>query len=144
MGWGVISCFVVPHNCHDYVFVYLKFFVHDLREVKVLFSKGKHSSAPIFYHRNTCDISIIISIFFYKRKICLLINPHSNVCIVCVIPQSTSYPRKKCMGDMWHPRPQSHPCFMTLYLISPWTKWPPFCRRYFQMHFCEWKFLYFD
>ena len=24
--------------------------------------------------------------------------------------------------------------------ISPWTKWMPFCRWYFQMHFHEWKF----
>ena len=30
------------------------------------------------------------------------------------------------------------------YLITPWAKWPPFCRRYFQMHFREWKVLYFD
>ena len=22
----------------------------------------------------------------------------------------------------------------------PWTKWPPFCRQYFEMHFREWKF----
>ena len=29
-------------------------------------------------------------------------------------------------------------------LISPWTKWPPFHRRYFQVHFCEWKILYLD
>ena len=28
--------------------------------------------------------------------------------------------------------------------FSPGTKWPPFRRRYFQMHFCEWKVLYFD
>ena len=27
---------------------------------------------------------------------------------------------------------------------SPWTRWPPFRRRYFQMHFREWKVLYFD
>ena len=27
--------------------------------------------------------------------------------------------------------------------ISPWTKWPPFRRRYFQMHFPDWKVLYF-
>ena len=26
--------------------------------------------------------------------------------------------------------------------ISPWTKWPPFHRRHFQMHFREWIFLY--
>ena len=26
------------------------------------------------------------------------------------------------------------------WLISLWTKWLPFCRRYFQMHFHEWKF----
>ena len=26
---------------------------------------------------------------------------------------------------------------------TPWTKWPPFRRRYFQMHFHEWKLLYF-
>ena len=25
----------------------------------------------------------------------------------------------------------------------PWTKWPPFCRRYILMHFREWKVLYF-
>ena len=25
-----------------------------------------------------------------------------------------------------------------------WTKWPPFRRRYFQMHFHEWKVFYFD
>ena len=25
--------------------------------------------------------------------------------------------------------------------ISPWTKWSPFLRRYFQMHFLEWKVL---
>ena len=29
-------------------------------------------------------------------------------------------------------------------LICPWTKWPPFHRQYFQMHFQEWKVLYFD
>ena len=29
-------------------------------------------------------------------------------------------------------------------IISPWTKWPPFRRRYFHMHFLEWKYLYFD
>ena len=34
---------------------------------------------------------------------------------------------------------------MTLFnLPPPWTKWPPFCRRYFQMHFCAWKVSYFD
>ena len=26
----------------------------------------------------------------------------------------------------------------------PWTKWPSFRRRYFQMHFREWKVSYFD
>ena len=31
-----------------------------------------------------------------------------------------------------------------LKLICPWTKWPPFRRRYFQMHFRQWKVLYFD
>ena len=33
-------------------------------------------------------------------------------------------------------------CFTNIifiFLISPWTK---FCRRYFQMHYCEWKVLY--
>ena len=29
------------------------------------------------------------------------------------------------------------------YLISPWTKWPPFHRWHFQVHFYEWKFVYF-
>ena len=29
-------------------------------------------------------------------------------------------------------------------LISPWTKWPKLRRRHFQMHFHEWKVLYFD
>ena len=26
----------------------------------------------------------------------------------------------------------------------PWTKWPPFRKRHFQMNFLEWKFLCFD
>ena len=26
----------------------------------------------------------------------------------------------------------------------PWTNWPPFPRRYFRAHFCEWKRLHFD
>ena len=30
------------------------------------------------------------------------------------------------------------------YLISPWTKWPPFHRRRFHMHFHEENVLYFD
>ena len=30
------------------------------------------------------------------------------------------------------------------WLISLWTKWPQFHRRYFQLHFREWKVLYFD
>ena len=25
------------------------------------------------------------------------------------------------------------------YLIFSWTKWPPFRRRHFQVHFCEWR-----
>ena len=29
-------------------------------------------------------------------------------------------------------------------LITPWTKWLPFRIQYFQMHFREWKVLYFD
>ena len=29
-----------------------------------------------------------------------------------------------------------------LKLISQWTKWPPFRRRYFQTHFCEWSFVF--
>ena len=29
-------------------------------------------------------------------------------------------------------------------LISSWTKWMPFRRQQFEMHFYEWKFLYFD
>ena len=29
-------------------------------------------------------------------------------------------------------------------LVYPWTKWTPFRRQHFQMHFLEWKFLNFD
>ena len=29
-------------------------------------------------------------------------------------------------------------------ILPPPTRWPPFRRRYFQTHFREWKFLYFD
>ena len=32
--------------------------------------------------------------------------------------------------------------FALFLLISPWAKWPPFRRRYFQLHFREWKYLY--
>ena len=36
---------------------------------------------------------------------------------------------------------QTAPLTINLFL---WTKWPRFRRRYFQMHFREWKVLYFD
>ena len=32
----------------------------------------------------------------------------------------------------------------SILVISPWTKWPSFHRRYFQMPFHLWKILYFD
>ena len=34
--------------------------------------------------------------------------------------------------------------FPPLMLLFSWAKWSPFRRRYFQMHFLEWKVLYFD
>ena len=38
-----------------------------------------------------------------------------------------------------------YPCERPSFNSSPpWAKWPPFCRWYFQMHFCEWKILYFE
>ena len=33
---------------------------------------------------------------------------------------------------------------MQLLTHCPWTKLLPFHRQQFQMHFCEWKYLYFD
>ena len=33
--------------------------------------------------------------------------------------------------------------FVIQYLNSPWTKWRPFCRRHFQIHFLEWKSMNF-
>ena len=33
---------------------------------------------------------------------------------------------------------------LTIISALPWTKWPPFHRQYFQMHFHEWKLLYFN
>ena len=33
---------------------------------------------------------------------------------------------------------------LLIQLISPWTKWLRFRKRYFQLHFREWKVLYFD
>ena len=65
-------------------------------------------------------------------------------------------------GQMDHMKPRENKAYKTvcifhgIYCINairtngvnssshPWTKWPPFRRRYFQMHFPEWKFLYFD
>ena len=32
----------------------------------------------------------------------------------------------------------------TTWLISPWTKWPPFRGRFFQMHFLQWTWIDFD
>ena len=36
--------------------------------------------------------------------------------------------------------PTTKPLILCSKPISPWTKWPPFRRRYFRMHFREWKF----
>ena len=35
-------------------------------------------------------------------------------------------------------------CISECWTRLPWTKWPPFRRRYFQIHFREWKCLNFD
>ena len=29
-------------------------------------------------------------------------------------------------------------------IVSPWTRWQPFGKRYILVHFCEWKLWYFD
>ena len=36
------------------------------------------------------------------------------------------------------------PASVAVNSFPPWTKWPYFRRGYFQMHFCDWKVLYFD
>ena len=41
-------------------------------------------------------------------------------------------------GNNFHMKPA-----MVLLTHLPWTKWSPFRRRYFQVHFREWKVLYF-
>ena len=33
-------------------------------------------------------------------------------------------------------------CGWLIHHIETWTKWPTFCRRYFQLHFLEWKSLF--
>ena len=49
----------------------------------------------------------------------------------------------------WHDDKHSKPMFLSQaenVLMSFWwfPKWPAFCRRRFQMHFNEWKWLHFD
>ena len=43
----------------------------------------------------------------------------------------------------WKHRLQK-PSAKLLTLIFPWTKWPPFRRRCFQMHFREWSFVFWS
>ena len=45
-------------------------------------------------------------------------------------------------GHQWIPLMKaSHKSIFLDWLISPWTKWQPFCRQHIQLHFHEWKFV---
>ena len=52
-------------------------------------------------------------------------------------------PRNSFMsGSYWAHRKSEFMQVMSQH-IEAWTKWPPFCRRYFQLHFLERNFSYF-
>ena len=95
------------------------------------------------------------------------VNSHNAHCSTCRTPhirwylrhERRNHCRESVVTDYWKPesRPIPEwwyiPCKIHGYSIavcatmvnsSPWTKWPPFRRRYFQIHFHEWKILYFD
>ena len=48
------------------------------------------------------------------------------------------------IGQTFNSQAKPHITIVYALIHLPRTKWPPFRRRYFQMHFREWKVLYFD
>ena len=61
---------------------------------------------------------------------------------VCITKQLKYIEFQRRVGALW-PRLWSYTSLYNVLTQLPWTKWSPFCRRYFQTHFCEWKILYF-
>ena len=118
------------------------------------FPSQKASNAEIFslswhHHDNNKPCSIPVLLFLPAR---LLIDQNSFD-----VPHITSWRYVIVATQGLVTRNNMHCCMVTgitytkLFwsyhvpqLISPWKKWPPFCRRYFQMQFREWKVLYFD
>ena len=69
------------------------------------------------------------------QKHLLLLLPLMGSYWVLVLWEEDSTDNKKLTAALVHSK--------KWYFINLWTKWQPFCRRYFQVHFREWKVLYF-
>ena len=79
---------------------------------------------------------LALNLSFVKFFIFTLIKPHSSKCFWFF----NSNPKWQLYIDM----AAYGLSYFGSELIFPWTKWPPFRRRLFQMYFLEWKFLYFN
>ena len=98
-------------------------------------------------------LSITPNIMEYK--LCAICLSPPMLCKVCLISLDLDSPEEhvfwsmKTMKVTWLrqlalQRHMQH--LQLLYVLThlPCTKWPPFRRRYFKMHFHEWKVLYSD
>ena len=90
-------------------------------------------------HVSDCHCNGIMETQWFGSKQTTLMY---GVCSSDVAPSNRQWKIARSMLGCGQPAVLQHHRLQQL--ISPWTKWPPFRRRYFQMHFREWKVVYFD
>ena len=84
-------------------------------------------------HQYTCYLLKIIFI---------LVNQHWLLSDMNVIQRIWYFCEIIYTPNRIYPHPRNVPRYITKH-IEPETKWPPCCRRHFQMHALEWKFMNF-
>ena len=90
------------------------------------------------------DLHLADNIFtctFFDKRDCILISNLTEICSWlsnCHFISIGSGYGLVLSGNKLLPEP------VMIKFISPWTKWLPFSRWHFKMHFHEWKVLYFD
>ena len=162
----VISCLCCCYIMIVLLWLYHACFVHNVVVISCLFYSGYIMLALLLYH--VCVVVIImlallwlyhacvvlISCLFCCSYIILVLLFLYHVCFVVVIScLCGGYIMLFYCGYIMSSQGicviylsvvKWSGMILVCQLIFPWTKWPPLRRRHFQMHFREWKVVYFD
>ena len=119
------SCKRENENMHNASYFYFSFFVRGLRKRKRIL----RYPFPIFYH--AIEKRKTKGRYIHEPWCLMYTEPEPVYRCACIWPHTQLIPH-----PLNHqPPPHHHPTTTP----TPWTKWPPFHRRYLQMHFPEWK-----